>query len=99
MSVIRAYIMVCPECDFTTRDQKLMDNHNCDIAQFGGSCEDYPACGHEYGDCNGLLYGSDEAIKEQVYREMDMEDFWDGAVAADFECDDEDCETLGSCIC
>lgn len=25
-------------------------------------CEDYPCCGHEMGDCEGLLYGSDEYI-------------------------------------
>lgn len=25
-------------------------------------CEDYPCCGHEMGDCEGLLYGSDESI-------------------------------------
>lgn len=33
-------------------------------------CEDYPCCGHELGDCDGSLYGSDESIKEQVYAEM-----------------------------
>lgn len=27
-------------------------------------CEDYPCCGHELGDCEGKLYGSDESIKE-----------------------------------
>lgn len=26
-------------------------------------CEDYPCCGHEAGDCDGSLYGSDESIK------------------------------------
>ena len=25
-------------------------------------CEDYPCCGHELGDCDGSLYGSDEDI-------------------------------------
>lgn len=29
-------------------------------------CEDYPCCGHEAGDCDGSLYGSDESIKERV---------------------------------
>lgn len=29
-------------------------------------CEDFPACGHEPGDCDGSLYGSDESIKESV---------------------------------
>ena len=31
-------------------------------------CEDYPCCGHERGDCNGELYGSDEQIKADVER-------------------------------
>ena len=26
-------------------------------------CEDFPCCGHERGDCDGSLYGSDESIK------------------------------------
>ncbi len=30
-------------------------------------CEDYPCCGHEAGDCNGNLYGSDESIMEREY--------------------------------
>jgi hypothetical protein len=30
-------------------------------------CEDYPCCGHEMGDCDGSLYGSDEDIKARVY--------------------------------
>lgn len=32
-------------------------------------CEDYPCCGHEAGDCDGSLYGSDESIKAQVERD------------------------------
>ena len=32
--------------------------------------EDYPCCGHEAGDCNGMRYGSDESIKEAVYARM-----------------------------
>ena len=38
-------------------------------------CEDYPCCGHEMGDCNGSLYGSDESIKAAVYARMDREDY------------------------
>lgn len=60
----------CGECGFSSRDTVLLANHRCDIAQNGGMCEDYPCCGHESGDCNGLLYGSDEAIKDQVYRDF-----------------------------
>lgn len=57
----------CGECGFTTRDANLLANHSCDVQEQGGRCEDYPCCGHEAGDCNGLLYGSDEAIKAAVY--------------------------------
>jgi len=31
------------------------------------ACEDYPCCGHEWGDCEGQKYGSDESIKQRVY--------------------------------
>lgn len=30
------------------------------------ACEDFPCCGHEAGDCEGQLYGSDESIKARV---------------------------------
>jgi hypothetical protein len=73
-SVIKTYTMTCDSCGFTSNDQRLMDNHSCDVQSFGGRCEDYPCCGHELGDCNGQLYGSDEAIKEEAYRRMQMED-------------------------
>lgn len=33
-------------------------------------CEDYPCCGHELGDCDGSLYGSDEDIKRAVWRKI-----------------------------
>ena len=38
-------------------------------------CEDYPCCGHEFGDCNGQKYGSDESIKASVYARMAREDY------------------------
>lgn len=59
----------CKDCAFTTSDIHLLDHHSCDVALNGGNCEDYPCCGHEYGDCNGMLYGSSEAIYAQVERE------------------------------
>jgi len=31
------------------------------------ACEDYPCCGHEMGDCEGKLYGTDESIKKRVW--------------------------------
>ena len=34
------------------------------------ACEDYPCCGHEMGDCEGLLYGSDESIKAMEYKRL-----------------------------
>ena len=37
-------------------------------------CEDYPCCGHERGDCEGKLYGSDESIKADAYRFASLED-------------------------
>ena len=42
-------------------------------------CEDYPCCGHERGDCEGKLYGSDESIKASVYaRRSDRDDYDEG---------------------
>jgi hypothetical protein len=33
-------------------------------------CEDFPCCGHEAGDCDGSLYGSDESIKARVLEDI-----------------------------
>jgi hypothetical protein len=65
--------VTCPECGFCTGDTVLYQNHSCDIQAQGNRCEDYPCCGHEPGDCNGLRYGSDEYIKEQVGIHFDCE--------------------------
>jgi hypothetical protein len=65
----------CDECGFTSKDVALVQNHSCDVQLNGGRCEDYPCCGHEAGDCNGLRYGSDEKIKADVERAMNDEDF------------------------
>ncbi len=42
-------------------------------------CEDFPACGHELGDCDGKLYGSDEDIKARTIERMEAydDDFYD----------------------
>lgn len=61
----------CEECGFTTRDYDLIKNHSCEVQEHGGHCEDYPCCGHEWGDCNGLKYGSDESIKAAVHAKLD----------------------------
>lgn len=41
-------------------------------------CEDYPCCGHEWGDCDGSLYGSDASIIEAELRrlEADPDDYY-----------------------
>ena len=39
------------------------------------ACEDYPCCGHEMNDCEGKLYGSDEAIKARVITRMNSEHY------------------------
>jgi hypothetical protein len=36
-------------------------------------CEDFPCCGHESGDCDGSLYGSDQSIIERTMRHIDCE--------------------------
>lgn len=59
---------VCTECGFSSDDIYLLRHHSCEVTKQGGQCEDYPCCGHERGDCNGLLYGSDESIKERVMK-------------------------------
>lgn len=40
----------CTECGFEGSLWEL-DLHSCDIESFGGHCEDYPCCGHAYGEC------------------------------------------------
>lgn len=41
------------------------------------ACEDWPCCGHEWGDCEGQKYGSDEDIKARVYARIEAgEDDW-----------------------
>lgn len=83
----------CPECGFTSRDIALLNNHSCDVQNNGGHCEDYPCCGHEYGDCNGLLYGSDEAIKSDPHLLCDHEN---GECNLADERDGEFCDSCGS---
>lgn len=63
-------ISTCMNCGFASTDFNLVKNHSCDVQEHGGSCEDYPACGHEWGDCNGLKYGSDESIKEWAQKHV-----------------------------
>lgn len=73
--------IVCSECGFASTDLNLVGSHSCDIANSGGRCEDYPCCGHEFGDCNGELYGSTEAIQANPHLLCDHEtgycNLWD----------------------
>ena len=41
------------------------------------TCEDFPCCGHERGDCDGSLYGTDAAIREDAHRRFFTDDFPD----------------------
>jgi hypothetical protein len=38
------------------------------------ACEDFPCCGHERGDCEGQLYGSDESIMAREYARLERRD-------------------------
>lgn len=75
-------------CSFTTRDVALFNNHSCDVDAQGGRCEDFPCCGHEAGDCNGQLYGSDEAIKAQVEEQWRTGHGYCEHEAGIYNCDD-----------
>lgn len=60
---------------FWTNHEAAMEFHRNafpepEYPQTSGSCEDFPCCGHEAGDCFGQLYGSDEDIKQSVYDRM-----------------------------
>jgi hypothetical protein len=77
----------CRDCGFTSNDIHLLNNHSCDVQQNGGHCEDYPCCGHEWGDCNGLKYGSDQAIQADPHLLCDHEN---GDCQVDYEDDDDD---------
>lgn len=81
----------CSACGFTTRDVFLLARHSCEVQQQGGRCEDFPCCGHETGDCNGLLYGSSESI-QQYESEHSYCDHEIGRCEVFYEGDDEDDE-------
>lgn len=87
---IKNYTMRCDQCGFTTRDQPLMESHSCSVQENGGHCEDWPCCGHEFGDCNGLLYGSNESIKEQVQRQWDTGHGYCDHPNGIYQCDADD---------
>ena len=87
----RLVTLTCDECGFTAHDRHLMDGHSCEIQEQGGTCEDFPCCGHEFGDCNGLKYGSDESIKSDPHLLCDHEN-GDCEVDRD-DYDDEDEES------
>lgn len=51
------------------------------------ACEDFPCCGHEAGDCEGLLYGSDESIKADAMLHFECEHYAGFCAVADNEPD------------
>lgn len=53
-------------------------------------CEDFPACGHEAGDCNGQLYGSDESIKASVEKAWATGHGYCDHAEGIYECDGSD---------
>lgn len=58
----------CEDCGGKWHDEFLAKHHRCSDGvsaeeEFGGRCEDAPACGHEAGDCFGRKYGSDESLR------------------------------------
>lgn len=67
-----------PDNDLTDEDDAIhagigpMDGPDREWRVLNGVrfCEDYPACGHEQGDCDGSKYGTDEQIKQRVYDRM-----------------------------
>jgi hypothetical protein len=95
----------CSECGFSTTDINLLARHSCDVQAQGGRCEDYPCCGHEAGDCNGQLYGSDEAIKAEarahIYcdHEAGVYDCYGDDSGDDYICDDCGAEDPDDCTC
>lgn len=52
-------------------------------------CEDAPCCGHESGDCDGSLYGSDESIIASVQRAWDEGHGYCDHEAGIYECQDD----------
>lgn len=88
----------CSACGFSTTDIHLLANHSCEVQAQGGRCEDFPACGHELGDCNGQLYGSDEAIKSDPHLLCDHNtgycEVWDREQDED-EAEEDCCDGTG----
>jgi hypothetical protein len=80
-----AHPAACAYCGFSTTDIVLISNHDCETNLRGGRCEDYPCCGHEAGDCNGQLYGSDEAIKADAMKHSNCDH-----AAGVYDCEDLD---------
>lgn len=45
------------------------------VNQRGRACEDYPCCGHEWGDCQGWKYGTDQEILQRHYAKLNSRDY------------------------
>ena len=57
-------------------------------------CEDFPCCGHELGDCDGSLYGSDESIMSDPHLLCDHNTGYCEVEAQYDDDDDDDWEPL-----
>ena len=75
--------VTCNDCG-TTGTIEAVRLHSCDIANNGGRCEDFPACGHTDGDgCQTLeSHTSDYWLNlmrqdPDLYDEMDASGAWD----------------------
>lgn len=53
-------------------------------------CEDFPACMHEPGDCNGMKYGSDESIKAEVQHQWNTGHGYCDHQSGIYNCNDDD---------
>lgn len=45
--------VTCNDCGYSS-DIAYMEIHSCDVQQNGGHCEDWPSCGHRWGECQNL---------------------------------------------
>lgn len=43
--------MLCSVCNTAFAHSRDFELHSCEIAEFGGRCEDFPCCGHGNEGC------------------------------------------------
>lgn len=70
-----AFTATCNDCG-TSGSMEALKLHDCDIANNGGRCEDFPACGHTDGDgCQTQLEHTSDYWLEMLHRYPDMDLF------------------------